>query len=74
MWEDGEGGVFEEFFLEESLMGKGVINFWMWGFRVFRDSNSKFYTATLTCFTFYVQAERFCISCYFSLKLLASSY
>ena len=43
------------------------------GFRVSKDSNYKFYIKTLIWLTIYVQTERFCITCYFSLTLLASS-
>ena len=41
------------------------------GFSVFRDSNYKFYFTTLIWLTIYVLSESFCITCYFSLMLLA---
>ena len=40
------------------------------GFRIFRDSNYKFYM-TLIWITIYVQTEICCINCYFWLTLLA---
>ena len=41
------------------------------GFSVFSDSNYKFYFTTLIWLTIYVLSESFCITCYFSLMLLA---
>ena len=39
-------------------------------FKAFRDSNYIFYFVTLIWLTIYVQFERCCITCYFSIKLL----
>ena len=43
----GKGRGLKKFLWRVGLMGKGVVNFWM-GFRVFKDSNYKFYFMTLT--------------------------
>ena len=76
MWKVGKrgerGGGLEKFFLEGGLDGKGGSIFGG-GFRVFGDGNYKFYFATLIWLTIYVQTGRCCITCYFSLMLLASS-
>ena len=65
-------GGLKDIFWRRGLMGKGESIFGG-GFRVSRDSNYKFYIKTLIWLTIYVQTERFCITCYFSLTLLASS-
>ena len=62
--------IFEEIILEGSLMEKGdqileVV------FRVFRDSNNKFYITTLIWLTIDKQIERCFITRYFSLIFLA---
>ena len=59
------GGFDIFFFFGGLLIGKSVSSFGE-RFRVFRDSNYKFYFMGLVWLTIYVQTER-CITCYFLL-------
>ena len=67
------GGEFEEYFWRwKSLMGKGWPIFGGYRFRVFRDSNCKFYFMTLIWLTIYVKTENWFITRYFSRILIIS--
>ena len=57
----------EEFFWSGRSMWKGWSIFGGGTFRAFRNSNYKFYFTALIWRTIYMQTERCCITCYFSL-------